>query len=204
MHIGGETGSSAHAKIDPTRRPTTLRSARFLRTRGDRPHAEMTITLDGLVPPHARRSTRLLCGILGVPAGSSARAEIDPTIYLCETKSARFLRSRGDRPDPELLRQMAEQVPPRARRSTPSQRPRLDVPEGSSARAEIDPCRRRGSCRGCRFLRTRGDRPPYTQPFAYIKLVPPHARRSTPVEDHVPRLRPGSSARAEIDPRSST
>ena len=54
MHIMNLTGSPAHAGIDLEGFATEGNSARFPRTRGDRPARLEASAVQGLVPPHTR------------------------------------------------------------------------------------------------------------------------------------------------------
>ena len=195
-------GSSARAEIDPERGCTSTPATWFLRTRGDRPVAGPGAGRPSRVPPHARRSTPVQSLEFCHGHGSSARAEIDPHALLRLPECRGFLRTRGDRPCPALSAHPPGEVPPHARRSTRHGRNARGDHPGSSARAEIDPRDAAAAAVGLGFLRTRGDRPNEHLRGHQDARVPPHARRSTPQRFLSSRRFAGSSARAEIDPRS--
>ncbi len=149
--------------------------------------------------PSARRASGRV--LTPVHRGSSARAEIDPTVHVDEVLAEWFLRTRGDRPHSRGMYPIGLQVPPHARRSTLEGAPSTSAAGGSSARAEIDPP---GTVRAhpqTRFLRTRGDRPECGVVRVAELGVPPHARGSTPFLAIASTRNFGASARAEIDPR---
>jgi len=132
--------------------------------------------------------------------GSSARAEIDPRSSARRPQTGRLLRPRGDRPqtsNPDRLHVLA---PPPARRSTLQNELQMKFGEGSSARAEIDPCAPWRQDVSERLLRPRGDRPYARRCLLRGRLAPPPARRSTLFFHRRDTLVAGSSARAEIDP----
>src|SRR5690606_31330700 len=74
---------------------------------------------------------------------------------------------------------------------------------GSSARAEIHPDREQVDLTPLGLLRTRGDSPDSRAPLWNLNRAPPHARRFTPISPALVACHLGSSARAEIHPRST-
>ena len=113
----------------------------------------------------------------------------------------RLLRASGDRPSRRSPSGDLIQAPPRERRSTPECSRVVASGGGSSARAEIDPD---VACRGVgqdRLLRASGDRPAWVRSAGLTPPAPPRERRSTLLGGQILRPHPGSSARAEIDPR---
>ena len=212
-------GSSAHAEIDPQPFIPSRWQAWLLRTRGDRPvlfpwgghphrapphtrrstRQSLRWTIRRKAPPHTRRSTRVYrYGRVGL-AGSSAHAEIDPSLWDQGLGSPRLLRTRGDRPPAASSSCLVQEAPPHTRRST------LRIPRarsalfGSSAHAEIDPplCSLVRLVSG--LLRTRGDRPSGRCKRASGDVAPPHTRRSTLTSTGPLTASSGSSAHAEID-----
>ena len=172
-------GSSARAEIDPAS-CRTHSAVRFLRTRGDRPWVQEGMQNRLKVPPHARRSTRQSHGPQLANMGSSTLAEIDPRWRPTTSIQCWFLRTRGGRPILGRHLNAAAKVPPHAWRSTLDGSSQPDRRRGFSARAEIDPTRAMTTRRWKRFLRTRGDRPFLREVQGSSRMIPPHARRSTP------------------------
>jgi len=154
------------------------------------------------VPPPTRRSTRKSLGKFQRWMGSSAHAEIDPRQEVSRWAAFRFLRPRGDRPGHCQRRRGDRRVPPPTRRSTLIEAALADNTRGSSAHAEIDPCREAPTSLGPWFLRPRGDRPKNARGLLSRSTVPPPTRRSTRLSAMSRAPSPGSSAHAEIDPHS--
>ena len=152
-------GSSARAEIDPGRPCHHGADARLLRSRGDRPVRIAHRVLDLAAPPLARRSTERGAPNRRARAGSSARAEIDPTGSAPRRARGGLLRSRGDRPRGSTFAIWQARAPPLARRSTLSRTGAASPALGSSARAEIDRTRSRRAATASWLLRSRGDRP---------------------------------------------
>ena len=171
------------------------------RTRGDRPPDSITLgSMEKWLPPHARGSTHAGARCHRRAAGSPARAGIDPARRARRSPTTRLPRTRGDRPQPEALTTSIRPAPPHARGSTLQDKPERVLPEGSPARAGIDPdgpSRRRRP----RWLpRTRGDRPEHWLWTGCMRAAPPHARGSTPCRGEPRGAADGSPARAGIDP----
>ena len=194
-------GSSACAEIDPVRNKRHCLIKWLLRLRGDRPLHSGHDRDKHLAPPPARRSTRIWRHQARFASGSSACAEIDPSLLRARSITPGLLRLRGDRPYKRYATQEEALAPPPARRSTPSTSPVISTSVGSSACAEIDPNSSAPTAAPVRLLRLRGDRPELrSRPLART-AAPPPARRSTPLARRVRRHAMGSSACAEIDPR---
>ena len=152
-------GSSARAEIDPRRQHDLLGRDGLLRASGDRPDVQARRLVLYLAPPRERRSTRPLpLGAL-ILEGSSARAEIDPRGGTRPSGWRRLLRASGDRPGSSTTPPGGARAPPRERRSTRFRREDGAAARGSSARAEIDPPRRRSRRVAIGLLRASGDRP---------------------------------------------
>jgi len=183
-------------------RPAAVLAFGLLRPRGDRPRISAEVACCIVAPPPARRSTRIASACESKTAGSSARAEIDPSSTARSTRSARLLRPRGDRPSAGSPPEVRRMAPPPARRSTPARRPAAPVLYGSSARAEIDPRKTQARKGVRRLLRPRGDRPISSCTSSTGNAAPPPARRSTRMAQQLVAEGHGSSARAEIDPSS--
>ena len=172
--------SPARAGMDPS---TTTRSASgssFPRTRGDGPPSSITIFLPRSFPPHARGWTcrpapRRVSGRV-----SPARAGMDPQFAAMVATISRFPRTRGDGPDPAVMK--------------------LDVPLFPPARAGMDPSLARCVHRMARFPRTRGDGPSGLRRGASSRLFPPHARGWTPRRTYRTNTLLVSPARAGMDP----
>src|SRR5690606_40364581 len=92
-------------------------------------------------------------------SGSSARAEMHPSVNKLTRALDWFLRTRGDAPGSANPKHLLTGVPPHARRCTPAAGLRPNDRRGSSARAEMHPTTCRSDLRTTGFLRTRGDAP---------------------------------------------
>ena len=133
----------------------------------------------GGVPPHARGSTRVAAGQVVDRLGSPACAGIDLPGLVVQPAERWFPRMRGDRPEYDHRQEIAYQVPPHARGSTPHHLG-LDVEgRGSPACAGIDLKTGCGCFRKAGFPRMRGDRPALLSYGDWVSQVPPHARGST-------------------------
>ena len=151
-------------------------------------------------PPLARGSTHFQGVRACLPAGSPARAGIDPLDPQSSHAPTRLPRSRGDRPIEIRRPGIRLLAPPLARGSTRHRRVQVYKVAGSPARAGIDPqCFECVSC-CCWLPRSRGDRPVGPVGRQADRTAPPLARGSTLHPDGRWHGREGSPARAGIDP----
>ena len=153
-------------------------STRLPRSRGDRPSRLSAAGLLARAPPLARGSTALPHGLGRGPAGSPARAGIDPWRGSGRPAARWLPRSRGDRPVCVRRARSKRMAPPLARGSTRVDEAVHGHVDGSPARAGIDPagCRPRGCSRG--LPRSRGDRPVAGVQGSGRLSAPPLARGS--------------------------
>jgi len=194
------SGSPARAGIDPLGAPEEWPLRRLPRTRGDRPRGKSRRYDTAVAPPHARGSTLSRFEAARDPAGSPARAGIDPVTEGVPVELARLPRTRGDRPGSHPVRGYQIRAPPHARGSTLSRSRIVLGWVGSPARAGIDPCSRRRPRTRVRLPRTRGDRPYIDGAPPCRCPAPPHARGSTLAVGRGNGRASGSPARAGIDP----
>ena len=198
-------GSSAGAEVHPSRRWPRPSPRWLLRGRGGPPHAADLAREDGVAPPRARRSTPAASSSTAPAPGSSAGAEVHPSILTRVVGASWRLRGRGGPPLHARRRRSRRRAPPRARRSTPGGGARDEHGGGSSAGAEVHPTAAPPRCRRGRLLRGRGGPPcsPSRRPVSIA--APPRARRSTLREARRQASLPGSSAGAEVHlPRRAT
>ena len=85
--------------MDPSTRPVRVQSRRIPRTRGDGPKYGRIVTRVTLDPPHARGWTWLKLHSAGSPAGSPARAGMDPRNDRYGVATVGIPRTRGDGPN---------------------------------------------------------------------------------------------------------
>jgi len=174
-----ETGSPAHAGIDPSIGWTDPRSAGLPRSRGDRPYYQQGSPGQVAAPPLTRGSTRGRLHCENGPAGSPAHAGIDPGNHLWAAQADRLPRSRGDRPFPGALVSEDGGAPPLTRGSTLSGKCLLICFIGSPAHAGIDPMSATNVVPIRRLPRSRGDRPPEGLDWLFDARAPPLTRGST-------------------------
>ncbi len=179
----------------------------FLRSRGDAPTTATLSSHVSTVPPLTRRCAVGGSELVERGVGSSAHAEMRPPWACRPAPPSRFLRSRGDAPVALDRGHARDRVPPLTRRCADFDSAGLQWAGGSSAHAEMRPCRQTTSPSSSRFLRSRGDAPSPGRDLTQSSRVPPLTRRCAA------RARPragwsaGSSAHAEMrrrgGPRSS-
>ena len=197
-------GSSAHAEMRPRgSRPYKLR-ARFLRSRGDAPPTFDPRSHGGRVPPLTRRCARGRGQERLLARGSSAHAEMRRRRPCRRSSERGFLRSRGDAPLGQLRDSVSVTVPPLTRRCAHDRGGPRGGDGGSSAHAEMRPCRRRRSSSPPWFLRSRGDAPGSRRRRCSPRAVPPLTRRCAPARGRTSEVSGGSSAHAEMRPELSS
>ncbi len=150
------------------------------------------------VPPPTRRCTRRGGKSRRTATGSSAHAEMHPAADIATYPWHRFLRPRGDAPEPSSRAFIRRRVPPPTRRCTRSTRSPMRSACGSSAHAEMHPTRLTTCAGRPRFLRPRGDAPVGTVSASRRSTVPPPTRRCTRRLRARTGSRRGSSAHAEM------
>ena len=203
FEIKSGAGSSARAEMRlHAYAPVRVRRW-FLRSRGDAPVKAQRSKHKPRVPPLARRCAAVTRRPLVEYFGSSARAEMRLTSSEAHQRGRRFLRSRGDAPAASFPRASRRAVPPLARRCAAQGAACAAYASGSSARAEMRPGVDALGRGVAGFLRSRGDAPRPHDANRDIQLVPPLARRcaSRLIEFYIHER--GSSARAEMRPRTT-
>ncbi len=198
LRCGAGRGSSAHAEMRPSTIRGTTAHGGFLRSRGDAPHVQNFVVAHAPVPPLTRR-----CALRGHRRelrahGSSAHAEMRPSVRVHESDFLGFLRSRGDAPSTRPCGVRGRAVPPLTRRCAAGVRLRERRVVGSSAHAEMRPSSWRRTAPRSGFLRSRGDAP--TRPIGpeHAYGVPPLTRRCAQPGGLSHGSHPGSSAHAEM------
>ncbi len=193
-------GSSAHAEMHRARARDATRGSGFLRPRGDAPLVTTRRRRARSVPPPTRRCTRAEQDACSVSQGSSAHAEMHPSLDALEERGQRFLRPRGDAPRRSASRPRVARVPPPTRRCTREWESGRRRTLGSSAHAEMHRASRRAISSASGFLRPRGDAPRQRLGLCTVKQVPPPTRRCTLKRQLVEPRGVGSSAHAEMHP----
>gem|GEM_PF-5978050 len=183
-------------------RPSDCRAVptatRFLRPRGDAPYDRDSGGRVVRVPPPTRRCAVFAEKVLACVVGSSAHAEMRPSLACTRTVSEWFLRPRGDAPVQGGGRGGLGQVPPPTRRCAGADAFQTRPDDGSSAHAEMRPCLDSGRRIRTWFLRPRGDAPPPPSLTAEKRTVPPPTRRCAAREHAAEVAQSGSSAHAEM------
>ncbi len=201
-HVGRPDGSSAHAEMHPHAAPDRAALVGFLRPRGDAPYTLGTPHARDSVPPPTRRCTSAGSEGPRRPDGSSAHAEMHRSATGARARCSWFLRPRGDAPQNASRPTSRVTVPPPTRRCTSRMRSDRAARRGSSAHAEMHPGTASTSSTRTGFLRPRGDAPGPLDPRQGKTQVPPPTRRCTPPGFAQIFGRAGSSAHAEMHPRT--
>jgi hypothetical protein len=195
-----QSGSPAHAGIDPVPRGFLVTGCRLPRPRGDRPGPNDGTTRLLLAPPPTRGSTRIESVQIHHIPGSPAHAGIDPMERPICGRATRLPRPRGDRPDGYDVVCDHSVAPPPTRGSTLEKTCDTAAIAGSPAHAGIDPISVSSSTENIGLPRPRGDRPCAATGATVVGSAPPPTRGSTARRHPAAHHRPGSPAHAGIDP----
>ena len=188
----------------PGQAPSSPSPRGFLRSRGDAPVSAPSRRAAAKVPPLTRRCARDHCCRDGARPGSSAHAEMRPRRSTSPPLWGRFLRSRGDAPSEAPASWCRTPVPPLTRRCAPGVVVREEPKVGSSAHAEMRPLGSRCTRSSRWFLRSRGDAPASPISAIAARWVPPLTRRCAPSGSRVASRDNGSSAHAEMRPKTGS
>ncbi len=149
----------AHAGIDRRAMPSGYWRSGLPRTRGDRPYNSLRKGALDESSPHTRGSTSPEIGPHSPVIVFPAHAGIDLTCLPRRPLSRRLPRTRGDRPQREMLAQKLEKSSPHTRGSTFAPAQHSGNLRVFPAHAGIDPFTRASAVVICCLPRTRGDRP---------------------------------------------
>ena len=195
-------GSSAHAEMRPVCIPFEHGGPRLLRPRGDAPRLSRAFRACRGAPPPTRRCAVRLSRRPPHAAGSSAHAEMRPPADCGSGRRLWLLRPRGDAPRFRADLSVGVEAPPPTRRCARPAHDRAGASCGSSAHAEMRPRRGRRRSARARLLRPRGDAPFERTASGGLRMAPPPTRRCARRSAATSFESSGSSAHAEMRPRS--
>ena len=197
-------GSSAHAEMRRSDDEVWKGPGGLLRPRGDAPGFEFRGMWDNLAPPPTRRCARTRHPRRTRQPGSSAHAEMRPIPRRGTSARTWLLRPRGDAPYYKYTRADANRAPPPTRRCA-LRRVRHEVGQlGSSAHAEMRRSTGSRRTRWPRLLRPRGDAPHEERRGSDRDSAPPPTRRCALSLSARRARRGGSSAHAEMRPKTAS
>ena len=192
--------TSAHAEMDLRSSSRCCVPITNLRSRGDGPILASAICASAGKPPLTRRWTRFFVFHRAVGKQTSAHAEMDLSVRINQHERATNLRSRGDGPIRVTPTWRPAGKPPLTRRWTRDGKGLQQLPDQTSAHAEMDLGARRPWTSVWANLRSRGDGPTLICAPPPHSAKPPLTRRWTPSPGRRDIVTNQTSAHAEMDP----
>ena len=171
-----QSGSPARAGMDLNQNRGRDEPDRLPRSRGDGPEPKPVAAPAVEAPPLARGWTPSTSSACRSKHGSPARAGMDPCRPGLQRRALWLPRSRGDGPDCDAQVLSAGVAPPLARGWTPNLIPPPQSPQGSPARAGMDPGIERFQSTLHGLPRSRGDGPESGEAESSKYVAPPLAR----------------------------